>query len=72
MDQILNQAIAIAQGNLPAAVGAGLLLLFFLYRKPKMVLSFLVLGILLVTVYTLISDASTASGKKKQKMFHTY
>ena len=72
MDQLINQIIDMAQANVPVSIGVGLVLLYFLYRKPKLVLGMMALGAIVLTVYFLIADAGTASSRQKQKMFRTY
>ena len=72
MEQLINQIIDMAQGNMPVAVGVGVVLLYLLYRKPKLVLGVMALGAICITLYFLIADAGTASSRQKQKMFRAY
>ncbi len=72
MEALINQIIDMAQNNVPVAIGVGVVLLYLLYRKPKLVLGVMALGAISLTVYFLIADAGTASSKQKQKMFRTY
>jgi len=72
MDELISKATDLIQANVPVSIGVGVVLLYFLYRKPKLVLGLLALGGIVLTVYFLISDVSTASSKQKQKMFRSY
>jgi uncharacterized membrane protein HdeD (DUF308 family) len=67
MEQYLNDLATYAQAN-PAIAGAvGLVLLYLLIRKTKLLLYFIVLAAVLGGVFYVIGEMSTKGGATKQK-----
>jgi hypothetical protein len=64
----INSIIAFFQNNLFIAIAAAILLVFLLYRKPKLFLTIFFIALLLSGVFYLISTLSSTGVSHKGKI----
>jgi uncharacterized membrane protein YccC len=67
--EFVDRIVSFAQNNTVIAIILALVLLFFMYRKPKLFLGLLLLTVFLAGLYYMImSVAGSGSGQKKRLM----
>ncbi|MGQ9645768.1 MAG: hypothetical protein ACUVWO_04420 [Thermodesulfobacteriota bacterium] len=66
--EIIDRIISFAQNNTVIAIVVALGLLYFLYRKPKLFLVLLLLGLLLYGLYTMVMSMGGSGAAQKKKM----
>ena len=64
----INSIIAFFQNNLFIAIAAAILLVFLLYRKPKLFLTIFLIALFLSGVFYLISTLSSTGVSHKEKI----
>jgi hypothetical protein len=60
--------VSFIQNNTVLAIGIAVILLFLIYRKPKLFLGILFLGLFLVVLYYLITNMAGSGSKQKKKL----
>jgi hypothetical protein len=65
---IINSIITFFQNNLFIAIVAAVLLVFLLYRKPKLFFTIFFIALLLAGVFYLISNLSSTGVSQKEKL----
>lgn len=66
--EIIDRIISFAQNNTVIAIVVALGLLYFLYRKPKLFLVLLLLGLFLYGLYTMVMSMGGSGAAQKKKM----
>jgi len=64
----MESIISFAQNNTLIAIVVGLALLIFLYRKPKLFLVLLFLGVLFAGLYYTVTKMAGSGAAQKKKM----
>ncbi|MEO0250105.1 MAG: hypothetical protein ABIN58_11400 [candidate division WOR-3 bacterium] len=65
---IIDTIISFAQNNTVIAIVVALGLLYFLYRKPKLFLALLLLGVILYGLYSMVMNLGGSGAAQKKKM----
>lgn len=68
--QTLNITIAFFQTNVPIAIAITLLLVFLLFRKPKLFFTVFFIALLLLGVLYLVSSLSSLGLSHKKELFN--
>jgi len=66
--RFMNDILSFAQNQPVIIIILALVLLYFLYRKPKLFFGILILGALLVGIFYLISNISGPAKEQKKKL----
>ncbi len=67
---LMNNILSFAQSHPVIAIALALCFLFLTYRRPKLFLGILLLGVFLVGIYYMITNiASSGSQQKKELIF---
>ena len=65
---IINSVVSFSKANIFIAGAAGVVLLFLLYRKPKLFITLFFISLLLAGAFYLISNISSIGVSQKGKM----
>ncbi|MGA1869816.1 MAG: hypothetical protein ACMUJM_14875 [bacterium] len=68
--EVLHIIITFFQNNLIITIAVSIVLVFLLFRKPKLFFSLLFLGLLLVGMLYLVLDISSTGKSHKNKLIH--
>ena len=68
--RFMNGILSFAQNHPVIIIVLALVLLYLIYRKPKMFFGILLLGILLVGLFYLITSISGPAKEQKKKLIH--
>jgi len=68
--KIINSIISYYQANPIIAIAVGIIIVFLLWRKPKLFFLTLLISLLLAGVLYLIMDISTTGVSQKEKLLH--
>ncbi len=66
--ELMNRVISFAQNNTIITIIVALGLLYFLYRKPKLFLVLLFIGLFLAGLYLTVMKMAGSGSAQKQKM----
>ena len=66
----IDGLILFAQSHTVIAIVIALVLLFFLYRKPKLFLTLLFLGLFLAGVFHMITRMAGSGSEQKKRLMH--
>jgi hypothetical protein len=65
---LMDSLISFAHGHPVTAIGIALCFLFLMYRRPKLVLGVLLLGVFLAGVYYVITNMASSGSQQKEKL----
>jgi len=65
---IIDTVVSFSKDNVLIAIAVGILLIFLLYRKPKLLFTIFFISLLLAGVFYLISNVSSVGVSHKEKM----
>ena len=65
---IIDSVVSFSKANMFIAGAGGVLLVFLLYRKPKLFFTIFFISLLLAGIFYLISNVSSIGGSHKGKM----
>ena len=68
--QFMDTILSFAQNHTIIVIVLALVLLYFMYRKPKLFLGILLLGVLLAGLFYLITSISGPAKEQKKKLIH--
>ena len=68
--RFMNGILFFAQNHTVIVIVLALVLLYFMYRKPKVFFSILLLGVLLAGLFYLITSISGPAKEQKKKLIH--
>lgn len=68
LEGFIDKIVSFAQNNPIVALIIAAVFFFALFRKPKLILSLLLLTLILAGLYSLIMDVSSSSKDVKQKL----
>ena len=64
----MNSIVSFAHTNTVIALILALVLLFFMYRKPKLFFTLLFLGLFLVGMFYLITNMASSGSEQKKRL----
>ncbi len=64
----MDGIISFIQNNTVVAIGIGVILIFLISRKPKLLLGMLFLGLFLAVVFYLITSMAGSGSKQKKRL----
>ncbi len=64
----MDGIISFVQNNTIVAIGIGVILIFLISRKPKLLLGMLFLGLFLAVVFYLITSMAGSGSKQKKRL----
>ena len=65
---VVDSLVSFAHGHPLTAIGLGLCFLFLTYRRPKLFLGLLLLGVFLVGVYSMITNMASSGSQQKERL----
>ncbi len=68
--RFMNGILFFAQNHTVIVIVLALVLLYFMYRKPKLFFGILLLGVLLAGLFYLITSISGPAKEQKKKLIH--
>ena len=68
--QFMDTILSFAQNHTIIVIVLALVLLYFMYRKPKVFFGILLLGVLLAGLFYLITSISGPAKDQKKKLIH--
>ncbi|MGE5894069.1 MAG: hypothetical protein ACM34I_08455 [bacterium] len=68
----IDSIISLAKDNAVIAVILGLILLFLLFRKPKLFFGLLFLGLLVGGIFYLIMNIASSGSEQKERLLHKH
>ena len=66
--EIINSIVSFAQNNTVIAIIVGLGLLYFVYRKPKLFFTILIIGLFLYGLFYMITSVAGPGSAEKRKL----
>ncbi|MEW6002236.1 MAG: hypothetical protein AB1638_06260 [Nitrospirota bacterium] len=66
--EVINSILSLFRENLLITVVIAILLIFLLYRRPKLFFSILIITLIMAGVFYLISNLSSTAVSQKQKL----
>ena len=66
----MDSIILYIQNNTVIAIGIGVILIFLIYRKPKLFFGLLFLGLFLAVTYYMIMNVAGSGSKQEKKLIH--
>jgi Ca2+/Na+ antiporter len=66
----MDSIISFIQNNTVIAIAIAVILLFLIYRKPKLFFGILFLGLFLALLYYLIMSLAGSGSKQERKLMH--
>ena len=70
LSEFMDSIISFAQNNTIIAIVLALGLLYFLYRKPKLLFVLIFLGLFLYGLFYMITSMGGSGAAQKKKMIH--
>lgn len=67
-DMVLNNIIRLFQNNIYIGIPAAILMLYLLFRRPKLFFIIVVVGLIVAAILYFISDLSTTGLSYKKQM----
>jgi cbb3-type cytochrome oxidase subunit 3 len=67
--RFMDGIVSIAQNHTVIVIVLALVLLYFMYRKPKLVLGILLLGLFLVGLLYFITSMSRSGSEQEKRLF---
>jgi Ca2+/Na+ antiporter len=68
--RFMDGILSFAQNHVIIVIVLALVLLYFMYRKPKLVLGILLLGLFLVGLLYFITSISRSGSEQEKKLIH--
>jgi len=68
--QFMDTILSFAQNHTVIVIVLALVLLYFMYRKPKVFFGILLLGVLLAGLFYLIMSIAGSGSEEKKRLFH--
>ena len=65
----MGRIISFIQNNTVIAIGIAVILVFLIYRKPKLFFGLLFLGLFLAVLYYVIMNLAGSASKEKKSLF---